>query len=715
MRFLRRIAVALTMAASAVFASQDASAAVGAWAENDQGKLRLVSATDGMNGSQDLRLGLHFRMAGDWKIYWRSPGDAGYPPEIDWSDSENLVDAEMLWPIPERFQLFGLQTFGYGDDVVLPIRAVAENPSEPVKLRGEVGYLVCEEICIPHTERLSLDLRPGEGGPSEAAYLIDRFRAQVPGSAASAGMSLEKAVLTEGGETPELTVRVASDSVLSAPDVIVEEADGYRFGAPEVRLENGGEHAVLRVSGQRGFAADAPLEGQTVTLTVFDGKRGFETRVTLEAGSLGASGSLLPVASAGGGGPSVGAAELAGLIAIAVLGGLILNLMPCVLPVLSLKLLSVVGQGGRPRGEIRAGFLASAAGILFSFLVLAAGAIALKTAGVAVGWGIQFQQPLFLVAMIVVLTLFASNLFGFFEVRLPRALADAPDRTGGTRHGLSGHFATGAFATLLATPCSAPFVGTAVAFALSRGSGEILAIFLAMGLGLALPYLAVAAMPGAAALLPRPGRWMLVLRRVLAVALAGTGVWLLTVLAAQDGALAATVVAVLMVMLSALLWARRAAGPQLRRAVPGVALLVAAAAFAAPPVVGSQPIQEPSGPAEAAQWATLDESRIPDLVEEGKVVFVDVTADWCITCQVNKRAVLDNGTVRTELERGDVVRMRGDWTLPDPAISDYLARFDRYGIPFNVVYGPHAPEGIALPEILTTSAVMDAVKTAREG
>jgi suppressor for copper-sensitivity B len=374
---------------------------------------------------------------------------------------------------------------------------------------------------------------------------------------------------------------------------------------------------------------------------------------------------------------------------------------------------------------VRASFLASAAGIVASFLVLAGAAVALKALGLTVGWGIQFQQPLFLTAMAVVVSLFACNLFGFFEILLPRWAQGLPGLGQGPRGpataggaaepSLIGHFLTGAFATLLATPCSAPFLGTAVGFALSRGAAEITLIFAVLGLGLAAPYLAVAAFPALATRLPRPGPWMVILRRILGLALAATALWLLSVLATQVGLASALGVGGLLAALGAVLWlghARRMG----RLPAPAVAAALALAAFVLPAVLpvpdANAVAQQGDAVAGDPAWAAMDLGLIPALVAEGKVVFVDVSADWCLTCQVNKKLVLDRGEVLARLGSGEVVAMRGDWTLPNEEISRYLEGFGRYGIPFNAVYGPGLPDGLALPEILTTGTVIEALDRA---
>ena len=737
-RWLSRLAPLAVLATLLVSLAPPLNAATSDWASNEQAQLRLISASSGTGGSERLRLGLHFQMAEGWKIYWRSPGEAGYPPQVDWSGSENLETAEIRWPVPHRFQLFGLQTFGYGDEVVLPVDAVAQDPSKPVRIEAKVDYLTCADICIPRKATLALTIAPDGGGPGQQAHLIDRFRAQVPGEGAAAGLDLRQATLVSGSDQPVLELTATAEPPFQAPDAVLEGLPETKFGKPEVTLNDGGREAVLRLTGQRGKLAEGPLAGKTVTLTLFDGDRGLEREITLGEGlsdtGVGAGAGAGTGAGAGAGqntggglswtGAGVSAADYAGILGLAILGGLVLNLMPCVLPVLSLKLLSVVNQGGRERRHVRQSFLASAAGIVTCFLLLAAGAAGLKAAGMAVGWGVQFQQPLFLVALTLILTLFACNLFGVFEIQLPGRVTDKLARAGGEpaapghHEGLAGHFATGMFATLLATPCSAPFLGTAIGFALSRGLVEILAIFLALGIGLALPYLAVAAVPALAAKLPRPGRWMITVRRILGVALAGTAVWLLTVLAAEDGQLTALVVAGLMVALGGLIALRLKLAGGLRKAVPVGAAVLALAAFAAP--LSLQAPADARGPesadaaqtADSADWRPLDQQAIDRLVDAGKVVFVDVTAEWCITCQVNKKLVIDSDRVQQRLDQPEVVRMRGDWTKPSDRIANYLASFGRYGIPFNAVYGPGAPDGIALPELLSKSGVVEAIERA---
>ncbi len=676
------LAVALTIAAAGPAAAQSA------WVAGDQARVRLVAASSAVGNAAELRLGLQFELKPGWKTYWRSPGDAGYPVTIDWRGSENLAETRLLWPAPHRFQLFGLETFGYSDSVLLPVLARPARPGEPMALKAHLKYLVCEEICIPYEAELALDLPAGAATPTPEAQLIDRAVALVPGDGRAVGLAIDSVAVEGDGTAPVVVATAHSDLMpFAAPDLILEGPPGYGFAAPATTVM--GATASFRIAVTPPPGAP-PLAATPLTLTLVDGARSLEaTRTPMPAG-LGAGGMVV--------------ALLAALV-----GGLILNLMPCVLPVLALKLTNLFGHGGAERSRIRRSFLATAAGVLAAFLLLALALIALKAAGAAVGWGLQFQQPFFLAFMALLLTLFAGNLLGWFEVPLPGWLGDLGARgTGRPQSGL-GDFATGALATLLATPCSAPFVGTAIGFALARGPVEILAIFAALGLGLAAPYLAVAAVPTLAQRLPRPGRWMLYLRRLLALALIGTAIWLLGILAIElDRASAFAAGLLLLLVLAALGVAPRLAGAS-RLAARGLLVAGALAVLILPAFV------ERSTGTIAAEpdrlWQPFEEARIAELVGEGRTVLVDVTAEWCVTCLANKRLVLDSEEIRARLAEG-VVAMRADWTNPDPAIQRYLARFGRYGIPFNAVYGPKAPDGIALPELLTKDAVLEALARA---
>jgi suppressor for copper-sensitivity B len=653
------------------------------WFVTEQGQARLVAAQESVGPDATVSLGLEFVLKPHWKIYWRSPGDAGYPPRIDWTGSQNLQGISIGWPAPQRFTALGLETVGYEDHVVLPVTARVAQPGQPLRLRAALSYLTCNDICIPYDTTLTLDLPAGNGAPSSDAGLIEGFVAREPLRQQTTAFSLRAATVVPGPH-PQLELRVAATPPLQSPDAFVE-ANGIAFGAPKISSDD--SETVLRLAMAGPGAHAAALGGAWFDVTLVDGDRAFETSVMP---------TVAPTA------PEPG--TFLRILGVALLGGFILNFMPCVLPVLSLKLLGIAAVGGRARQHIRLGLLASALGIIVAFLALACVTIMVRSAGLAVGWGIQFQQPLFLIFMMVLVTLFAANLWGLFEVPLPSAVAEwgAADRG----RGVLGNFVAGAFATLLATPCSAPFVGTAVGFALAAGAGDTLAIFVALGVGLALPYLAIAARPRLVAWLPRPGAWMMVLRRVLGFALAATGLWLAWVLAAESGLVAALVALCLMAAVPVALY--------LLRRLPARAAAVAALVALAFLIPAALPAPPP-GIAATGFWQPFDPNAISRLVKDGRTVFVDVTADWCLTCKLNDRLAIDTPAVRERLTAKGVVAMRADWTRPSDRIEHYLQGFGRYGIPFNAVYGPALPQGRALPELLTPGAIAAALDQSRKG
>tara|TARA_A100001037_G_C15136859_1_gene631633 strand:+ start:846 stop:2939 length:2094 start_codon:yes stop_codon:yes gene_type:complete len=668
------------------------------WLDGPKGDVRLISATTAVGDLETIPLGIEVRLDKGWKTYWRSPGDAGIPPHVEWENSGNLRDAAFQWPAPVRFNYYDLETFGYSEQVVFPINAHVRNVGEAVELRARVDLLICDDVCIPHTFNASLDLPAGPANPSEFANLIDRYQNQVPGDGSRAGLSFEGADVTGTSFKPLIRTAFRADTPFQTPDLLIEGSGDVLFSKPEFEFLDEGRVVLASVTAEDIYGEGAPvdLESDPLIFTLIDGARSIETSaMPLPDG-------LAHIHTGG-----LALTTLLSIMALALVGGLVLNLMPCVLPVISIKLLSVVSHGGGDPKEVRLGFLATTAGIIVSFLALAGLAVGVKSAGLAVGWGIQFQQPPFVVTLVVILTLFAANMWGLFELRLPGRVSDAA-ASAGNSNSLGGQFFQGAFATVLATPCTAPFLGTSIGFALSRGAFEIFSIFLALGVGMALPFILVALFPALATKLPRPGPWMNGLKKFLALALIATAIWLLSVMAVQVSVTAAVTVGALMALIFVLFTFRARIQENAGRALGAGVAVAAVLAFLVPTVLSALGIGV-RDPGEIAAhdpaWEPFDLAAIPRLVSEGNVVFVDVTADWCITCQVNKKRVLDTEAVIDTFERGNVVRMRVDWTKPSDEIADYLSSFSRFGIPFNVIYGPESPRGVVLPELLSRSAV----------
>lgn len=633
-------------------------------------------------------LGVHVRLGPGWHTYWRSPGDAGAPPEFDWRGSQNIAAAEVEYPAPRRIASAGLDTFGYADEVVFPVRLRLRDPHAPTQVSLKLALFVCSEICTRNDLTLNAMLAPGAhfDGPGG---LIDSWRAKVP-QTNSSNLSISAIKLTPEPK-PYLSVTVKSAVPLVSPDLFVDGDDTVFAGRPQ-RAAQEGEATTFTIPLD---GADAAHPGKPLHVTLVDGSRAVEAAMRPTAGV--SASAAKPAFTA----QPTPPASLWPMLAIALLGGLILNFMPCVFPVLSLKVFSLVAHSTRDTSAVRLRFVASAAGVISSFLLLAATLAALKTLGAQVGWGIQFQQPLFLIIMAAILVALAANLLDLYDIHLPVPLGRLVGQGGG-HDSVAGHFANGLVMTLLATPCSAPFVGTAVGFALSQGPGQIVMIFMALGLGMASPYLVLAALPKVARVFPRPGNWMVTVRRLAAVALAGTAIWLLTILAEISGVQSALIVGASFGFLVWFLAVRRerfahAIAGTLIAGLTGVALLVA----------GDRPLPAVAQAVDGVRWQPLAPETISTLVRDGRTVFVDIGASWCVTCKVNNALIAGSDNIRKRLS-SDVVPMQADWTKPNDRIAAYLRSFNRYGLPFNAVFGPGAPEGILLPELLTQGAVLTA-------
>ena len=684
-----------------VLADWPALAATSNWATERHGAARLISAVEATGSSTQIDVGLQLRLTPGWHTYWRSPGDAGIPPSIDWKGSENFAGAEIVWPAPKRLpSVGGLETVGYEDGVVLPIAVRLAQAGAPLHLHAEVDYASCKDICIPYHASLDLALPAGLARPGPEAPLLTQAHARVPADLSAAQWKLLGATVEPRSGLAVISVRLASTgTAFSSPDLFIEGLQNGAPGRPETTLSGTGKTVRLRVpiAGETAAA----IAGRSLKATIVDGAHAAETEITPVLGSL----------------PPL-AADLSriAILGLALLGGVILNLMPCVLPVLSLKLLALARYAGAERRAARLGLLATAVGVIVSFGILAASLIALKAAGSAIGWGIQFQHPWFLAGMALVTTLFAASLWGWAPIVLPTGITDAIGSTRGRGH-FTNAFLMGGFATLLAASCSAPFVGTAIGFALARGPADIALVFGALGLGMAAPFLVVAAFPGFIAYFPRPGRWMIWLERVLGLALLGTAVWLLSVLALEAGIEPALITGGLLALLLAVLAWRRSRPDALARQLLGaVAIGVAVVAVLGPSLRGEAMSPKATGlQADAGRWQPFDEVSLRGMVASGKSVLVDVTAAWCLTCKANELTVLDRSPVVDRLRDPRVVSMRADWTRADPLITAYLQSFGRYGVPLDVVYGPGAPRGIPLPELLTSGVVMDAFARAAAG
>jgi suppressor for copper-sensitivity B len=694
------MALLLVMLGSAapLHAASQSNMATGAWVGDPAyGEVRLVSAVSAMGNLQELPLGLEFRLAPGWKIYWRTPGEAGLPPTLDLQMANGApLQSQIEWPVPKRFNAFGFDNFGYADAVILPVAVRGYDRGAALQIRGQIEALVCSDICVPLAGALRLDLADGPAEPSSMAMVIAQFAAKVPRIDALSPIKI--ATAWQSGSQLKIGFAATSQPVT---EVFVEGPAGIAFKQP-VFANN---IAVIDVEGD----LKTPLAGQTVDLTVIAGDD-FTTQSIIVAKDAPLAGSF----AAGKPMPTdAGAmAQFWTVIGFAFLGGLILNLMPCVLPVLAIKLAAIIEASGQSRGFVRLRFGAGAMGILSSFAILAAGLAALRLAGGQIGWGIQFQSPVFLAIMLLVLGLFTLNMLDRFFLPIPAFLQASFRGDGQNTNGqntnqqarpaiLFGDFMAGMLATLLATPCSAPFVGSAVTVALTGDMAQLFAVFMAMGAGLAAPWGLVVLFPALVGFLPRPGHWMVWLKRGLAGLLIATMIWLGWLLQTIQGGPAALLLLGLIGFVLLAILCRQKIGILLA----GAGLFAGLAFLPAPAIVAPQ--------ANGLVWQVWSNDASAAARAEGKLVFVDVTADWCITCKANKALVLETAPIAPMLaalvDDGKLVMLKADWTRPDPRIAAFLASHDRFGIPFNIIYGPKAPEGVLLGELLRADMVENAL------
>lgn len=614
-----------------------------------------------------------------WKTYWRSPGEGGVAPKISWPDG---VTDSWSWPVPSRFDISGMTTQGYHDKVTIPITL---NGVRGDTLDGTLTLSTCSNVCLLTDYPLHLEFtQPVDEGFRSA--FGQAMRAVPDTYGVSADLS---AWLSDGN----LVVTGTTDGKWDNPGIYFDPLGGDILpGEPVIKHDGNTLRVTVPVTDEWGDKP-ASLKGKALSFVLTNGDRAQQTTMT-----VGTTPEETSVANG-----------IGKMVLFALLGGLILNLMPCVLPVMGMKLNSILHAGSDGR-TIRLRFLATSAGIVTSFMLLAAMVTALKLAGASLGWGIQFQNPWFIGLMVAVTFLFALNLFGVFEMLLPSAAAGRLATAGGT--GIGGSFCEGMFATLLATPCSAPFLGTAVAFALGAPLHALWLIFLMLGVGMSLPWLFVALVPKTALLLPKPGRWMNTLKVVLGLMMLASSLWLATLLNQHLGDRVTQVVLLMLVAVTLALFAmkRQTASPLFWLVV------IALSAFGGYQVRGllnAPPDAPAQNTAQTIPWQPLSEAAIEQALAQGKRVFVDISADWCVTCKVNEHRVLNQPEIVAALRQPDVVALRGDWSQPSALIAAFLAKRNRYAIPFNAVYGPGLPDGEILSPLLDKRTLVTTLNNAK--
>ncbi len=641
----------------------------------------LVSEADSVAPGKPVRVALRLALAPGWHTYWVNPGDAGVAPDLTWTLPQGATATATQWPAPAR-QLEGkLVTYGYSGDFLLP--ATITGGTGPLQVQLHAEWLVCSNICVPESGNLRIELPAGTGAPGADG-----------GKFAAADQRTPRPSPWPARIAPDGTLFV--EGLTGARDAwFASEASGaIEPAAQTVRAVAGGLAVTLRPGPE--FRADAPLAG---VLTVRDAG-GQESALAMRAT------------------PGAAPAEAPGLwrlLGLALLGGLLLNLMPCVFPVLAIKTVGLAGMAGARERSAALHAASYTSGVLVAFSVLGGALLALRAAGGAAGWGFQFQSPVFVALTAWVLFAVGLNLSGVFEVFAGR-LAGAGQSLA-AREGHVGNFFTGLLAVLVATPCTAPFMGAAVAGALAAPPAAALSVFLAMGLGLAAPYAALALVPGVARALPRPGRWMDVVKQALAFPMYGASVWLVWVASQQTGPSGLLFVLAGFLLLGIAGWAlglagRAAHGGALRRTARAVAIAAVVGALALlPGLSGAGGSLAPSARADdgAEPFSAV---RLAALQAQHRPVFVDMTAAWCVTCLVNERLALAPEAVRRAFAERGVVYMKGDWTRQDEKITAFLRRQGRDGVPLYVFYPAGGGAPSVLPQILTEGIVLRAIGAA---
>ena len=692
--------------------------ALGAPVKTDHVEAELVSAQSAVVPGQPATVALRLKIEDGWHTYWKNPGDSGLPTTLAWKLPPGFAASDIAWPPPRALPVGPLVNHGFEGEVLhlVTITPPADaKPGSDATLAARADWLVCKETCIPDGADLSLTLPVATTAATDAAWgsRIEAARAALP-------RALDGWTTSARGDGDRIVLTLTPPAGAADPGAL------HFFADADARIEPSGAQSLARGDGGA-YALTLPvssaLAGDFKRLTgVVTADKGFSAgggtvkAATIDAPLAGAvvagpkpkldAGPTLDVNARAA--PSAGGTTFVAALALAFLGGMILNLMPCVFPVLSLKALSLAGPGHSDGPSMRVGALAFAAGVMATFVALAALLLALRAAGEQVGWGFQLQSPGVVTALAVLFFVLALNLSGVFEFgalwtgsgrALPNPHADA--------------FLSGVLAVVIASPCTAPFMGAALGYALTAPAAATLAVFAVLGAGMALPFALLSWFPAWRRVLPRPGPWMARLKQVLAFPLYATVAWLVWVLGAQVDNDAVVRLLITLVVVAFALWAWRAfrGGASGGFRVAALLAVAGAVALAWPLLRGDAAASAASAPKSGASetaWQPWSPARVADLSRDGVPVFVDFTAAWCVTCQVNKRLVLNDASVRAAFAQRNVALVRADWTRRDPAITQALARLGRNGVPVYVLYRP-GREPLVLPEVLSKGIVEDAL------
>lgn len=708
--------------------SGGASAAMGSsTVTTDHVQAELVAqAPDGIGPGKPLWLGLSITHQPEWHTYWKNPGDSGLPTQLEWKLPEGIDAGEIAWPVPHKIPLGTLANFGYEGTVLLPVPMTVASTFQPGPLAKDVTFelhatwLVCRKECIPEEGTFVLQV-PVQGTTALHSTAFDAAAKAHPVNL-PAQASAKSSVTVDGNairlrveglpaelQGKTLSVFPETEAVIETAGEISQQWDGAvwtaRVPLSPHRSESPSPMPFVLASEGRGWRAELPVEGGwPKTADAAKVSPALEAALKANAQLGNAGGNTGPA-------PSSISAAPAGIWVTALLGaligGLILNLMPCVFPVLAIKVVGFA-QHAQDRRAHRASGLAYTAGVILSFLALGALMLGLRAAGEAVGWGFQLQSPVVVAALAALFTVIALNLSGVFEFgrMLPSSVASMQ-----ARNPVADSFLTGILAVAVASPCTAPFMGASLGLTATLPSYQALSIFAALGLGLALPYLLASWIPAVARAMPRPGAWMDTLRRFMAFPMFATVVWLVWVLGQQSGINGAAALLALLVALAMAIWALFSLQGRSRMVVAPLSLIVLGflAWTFAPRITQLQ--AEPQAAlasSDGTAWRAWESGLPEQLVAQGRPVFVDFTAAWCVTCQYNKSTTLADAAVMKDFADRNVALLRADWTRRDPQITAALRALGRSGVPVYVLYAP-GREPVVLTELLSKGEVQSAL------
>ena len=696
-------------------------------------QVRLMLSADTARPGDTVLAGVDLKMEPGWHTYWKNPGGAGMATKIEWQLPPGVIAGEIQWPLPEKLPPVEVTTYGYNDEVMLivPLKLATNLPAGPLDLKAKVSWLECKEACIPGSGDVEAKLNIGSETTNSAdAAIIDSRRMKVPqANQLWVDAWWEK---PPAGDTRPLMIAGGPGEMtkywnVNPADFFPDADENFEIQGTTENLTNPPRpyQFCLRKFIKK-FSGDWPKEISGVII-VQGGRNGFNVNLPIAtkapAGEAVSRTGVAPVSNFSGQNMETGKMPvLPGMLLYAFIGGLILNIMPCVLPVIALKILGFINHAQHEPRRVRALGLIYAAGVLVSFLALAAIVIGVKAAGHHAGWGMQFGSPEFIVVLTTLITLVALNLFGVFEVTLGGHTLSAAGQLV-SKQGAAGAFFNGLLATALATPCTAPFLAPALGFAFAQSSSLIILIFLFVGLGLAAPYVVLSWNPAWLKFLPKPGAWMEKFKIAMGFPMLLTAVWLFN-LAAGDYGANVLWLGVFLVLMAFAAWIfgtfvqRGRAGKSVALVIVLI-LVTGGYAFALEnqlhwrePVIATAAGSLKASP-DGIDWQPWSLEAVAQARAGGKPVLVDFTADWCLTCQVNKKIAIEIPSVRKKLKEINAVALVGDYTHFPDSITAELNRFDRAGVPLVLVY-PKNPdaEPIVLPAILTPGIVLDALDRA---